>query len=227
MIERRAIVGAFLLFFGSPLAAQGVDTALVDAFGDCFAAETGEAMDDTTRDALAAAAPDMLDALALDCEGDACAGVIGGMDCDELADALAAPLGLSSGPPADAPPWARAFASAIVNRVSECYQAETGESLSDEQTAAVAGYQGQLVGMIGTMVDQLGCEIDESSLDLCLADVAALDCAALATGLFDGASGLAGNGGEGCSAMFDCNLGPDEEAIDALFEENRAGESGD
>lgn len=221
MTELRVAVAAATLLCGmSAASAQDVAEAAIARFEACLAAETGDELGSDARDGLAGLAEQLGEHLEPEC-GDSCGAEIAAMGCDELAELWAAPLGfeLPHVDVGDLPEWATAFTGAVTARVRVCFEAETGADPSAEERAAIDAYQVQLAGMLVSLTDSLGCDVADDAVANCVNSVHSVPCRDLASGLFAGAGQLAAESSDACSTMFDCDFGVDDDALDALFEQ--------
>ena len=212
------------LLFASPASAQD-DSTIAERFAECYALETGEELDSATADALAEQANELAETLGIECEEEDCPEILE-LECDELAGGLAAPLGvdLAEFTLEEAPPWAVEFVAAIIGRVEACYEIETGEEVPDESLTALEGYQETLAAMLGSTITQAQCEPNVESLLGCTGAIGAIDCSDLAAGLESGVNDLMGDSGDDCSELFGCGT---EDDLEALFDNERVGSSGD
>ncbi len=208
----------------APGYAQSAADAVVSRFTACLGVEGGSLGDDEAA-ALAGLADDMVGALGAEpCEADPegadCLAAISGMDCDALAEAWSAPLGVpGAGDAGEAAPWAVALAGAVTGRVVSCFVAETGADLSDTERAALDGFGSTLAPTLSSVTDNMGCTASEEGLPGCVAAVGSLDCAALAGDLSTGAFATAL--AESCADLFECAGSAQDAEIEALFEESR------
>ncbi|MFT6396812.1 MAG: hypothetical protein ACJAYU_001555 [Bradymonadia bacterium] len=217
-------VATLVVLVASSASAAGAAT-ICQRFAECYALETGEELDPAIAEALAGQAHELAETVGEGCGDADCLAVLE-LDCDALAGALSAPLGvelpeLAAG---DGPPWANEFVGAVIGRVEACYQIETGEAVPVESRTALEGYQQTLAGLLGSTITQAQCEPNVDFLAGCTGTLGAIDSGALAASLESGMSELMGAGGDDCSELFGCGT---EEDMDAMFENERVGASGD
>ncbi len=206
---------ALLLFPASLLADDSVQDAALDRFVACLADE-GATVDDAERSALREALGPVADTFGgIDCgaEPARCVEALQAASCDELAAAWAPTLL----PTADAPPapeWATRYVSALLDRVTACYELETGAPAADEELAALEGWRGQLAGMLGQATEGDRCTVAEDALDACLAEVATMPCTGLGGALASGDMVVSEGEETACSRLLVC-----EDEVDAFIED--------
>jgi hypothetical protein len=160
--------------------------ALVTRFLACLEAEGttfDEADEDLIEQAISVMVPALSNAGASSCtESDAavadCASAVSIRSCESLHDELAAVL---SGHMTivDVPAWAAAYASAMSGRVAGCYEAETGTPLAVEEQEDLTLFESMIGQTMGALTQ--ACSVREDSVDACVLEAGAMDCAALAT----------------------------------------------
>lgn len=134
-----------------------------------------------------------------------CAARVARLSCSELHTVL---IGGGSGAgQAQAPAWARAYADAISNKITTCFQEETSGALNSESQSDLQAFTRLLSLAFGAI--QGLCKVKKPEFDICLSVTQAISCRELSALLSDQPANAVELLMQSCGGIFDCNFGRD------------------